>query len=224
MDLTWKKSLQKSHVPIFLIVFTENLSPKDIDTTINWKELFPHLSCISYIMSLWDVSMLLISSLQQSRYSSFYLDFRLQHLTSGTRKLSSKPSNALRRHWLSWASSPVQSQMIPNCFAAKLCKGTCHWWWRLLRSWISSLNFDLTTKSSFSAPASQVLLWNYFSISEFWPFPSVTAGDLFSSHFLHVSLKISHHATVATMVAPTFMEKNWGLPWWGWFWCAESQD
>lgn len=70
-------------------------------------------------MSLWDVSTLLISSLQQSRYSSFYLDFRQQLLTSGTWELSSKPNNALHRHWLSWASSWAQSQMIPGCFHAQ---------------------------------------------------------------------------------------------------------
>lgn len=70
-------------------------------------------------MSLWDVSPLLISSLQQSRYSSFYLDFRLQHLTSGTWELSSKPNNALHRHWLCWASSSAQSQIIPGCFHAQ---------------------------------------------------------------------------------------------------------
>lgn len=126
-------------------------------------------------MSLWDVSTLLISSLQQSRYSSFYLDFRLQHLTSGTWELSSKPNNALHRHCFSWASSSVQSRTIPGCFHARsfvrtLVTGGGDFYVADSVPWTSSWK----EKSSFSAPASlQVLLWNYSDHSPLgfkWPF------------------------------------------------------
>lgn len=128
----------------------------------------------------------------------------------GLRSLAANQINALHRHCLFWASLLVQSWMIPSCFCAtELCKGAWHCWRRLLCSWISSLDFQIKLKSDFCASA---LLWfllrKYFRGSEFRPFPSVTAGDIFSSHFSYVSSKISHHAIVAAVVVFASVQRH----------------
>lgn len=171
-------------------------------------------------MSLWDVSTLLISSLQQSRYSSFYLDFRLQHLTSGTWELSSKPNNALHRHCFSWASSSVQSRTIPGCFHAQsfartLVTGGGDFYVADSVPWTSSWK----EKSSFSAPASlQVLLWNYSDHSPLgfkWPFFPL----IFSVSFLKPSILLLWPLCSCLCSCRSTV----GLPWWDWFWCTGCQ-
>lgn len=169
-------------------------------------------------MSLWDVSTLLISSLQQSRYSSFYLDFRVQLLTSGTWELSSKPNNALHRHWLSWASSSAQSQMIPGFFHAQsfartLVTGSGDFYVAASVPWTSSWK---------QSPA-LVLLPHCRLCSEIvLPIPIGLQVTSFSSHFLHVIPETSHHAAAAALVV--FCRNTVGLPCWDWFWCTGCQD
>lgn len=116
-------------------------------------------------MSLWDVSMLLISSLQQSRYSSFYLDFSLQHLTSGTGKLSSKPNNTLHRHWLLLCFSPkLDDPKLFSCYRAlqrfpSLVVRTARWP-------NQSSDLQLKARPNFSASGYlPILLRNYVKIN-----------------------------------------------------------
>lgn len=166
-------------------------------------------------MSLWDVSTLLISSLQQSRYSLFYLDFSQQHLTCGTWELSSKPNNALHRPWLCWASSSAQSWVIPGCFHAQSFARTL-----LTGSGDFNVAESFPWTSSFNAAAPlQVLLWNYSQHSPLgfrWPlFPLI-----FSMSFLKPPTRLLWPLWSCLCLCGSAV----GLPCWDWFWCSGCQD
>lgn len=172
-------------------------------------------------MSVWDVSTLLISSLQQSRYSSFYLDFRLQHLTSGTWELSSKPNNALHRHWLCWASSSVQSWMIPGCFHDQSFARTLV---------TGGGDFDVAesfpwTSSRKPSPGSVLLPHCRFCSEIILTIPHwASSGLLFPLIFSMSFLKPPTTLLWSLWSCPCLFRSTVGLPCWDWFWCTGCQD